>query len=144
MPTVISHSDNETQQIAAKFAATLQPGDIVTLTGELGAGKTTFTKGVAIELGIRKEITSPTFVIMNTYEVRIQTSDIRHLVHIDTYRLKSAEELREIGVEEYLGAPQTVTIIEWPEMATPLLAGKKIRHVLLEHTPSGERQITIT
>lgn len=141
MPEFISHSEIETRQIAINFATTLTGGDVVTLTGELGAGKTAFTKGIAAAFGIEKEITSPTFAIMNVYQ--INQKSIERLVHIDTYRLKSAEELLAIGADEYIGAANAVTIIEWPEIAESLLVGKNIKHVLLEHLESGGRKITI-
>lgn len=151
MPTVISHSEAETKQIARDFSATLTGGDVVTLIGELGAGKTAFTKGIAEAFGIQKEITSPTFTILNVYQIADNppTQELRRdkqitkLVHIDTYRLKSTDELLTIGAEEYIGADDTVTVIEWPELAEPLLRNKKIKAVTLEHQHDGSRTITI-
>lgn len=102
----ISNSLEETEKIAEDFAKTLKSGDIVLLSGDLGAGKTQFTKGVAKGLGINDTIPSPTFTIMNSYENR--------LFHFDLYRLHSFEELINVGAEEFLYS-NGVSILEWPE-----------------------------
>ncbi len=146
MSTFISYSEAETKKIAGDFFVTLRPGDIVTLTGDLGAGKTTFVKGIAAAFGIKKEITSPTFAIMNVYQIpdnKQQIANISRLVHIDTYRLKSINQLYAIGVDEYIGASDSITIIEWPELTDPLLKNKKIRAVELTHNSDTSRKITI-
>ena len=102
----ISNSLEETEKIAEDFAKTLKSGDIVLLSGGLGAGKTQFTKGVAKGLGINDTIPSPTFTIMNSYENR--------LFHFDLYRLHSFEELINVGAEEFLYS-NGISILEWPE-----------------------------
>lgn len=102
----ISNSLEETKKIAEDFAKTLKSGDIVLLSGDLGAGKTQFTKGVAKGLGINDTIPSPTFTIMNSYENR--------LFHFDLYRLHSFEELINVGAEEFLYS-NGISILEWPE-----------------------------
>lgn len=138
----LSHTDAETKAIANELAAQCQAGDIITLTGDLGAGKTTFTKGVAEYLGITKEIVSPTFTIMNVYETTHPT--IKRLVHIDTYRLKSLTELLGIGIEDFVGAPDTLSVIEWPELAAQFLENKNIMAVTLGHNDSGSRTINVS
>ena len=102
----ISNSLEDTEKIAEDFAKTLKSGDIVLLSGDLGAGKTQFTKGVAKGLGINDTIPSPTFTIMNSYENR--------LFHFDLYRLHSFEELINVGAEEFLYS-NGISILEWPE-----------------------------
>lgn len=102
----ISNSLEETEKLAEDFAKTLKSGDIVLLSGDLGAGKTQFTKGVAKGLGINDTIPSPTFTIMNSYENR--------LFHFDLYRLHSFEELINVGAEEFLYS-NGISILEWPE-----------------------------
>lgn len=102
----ISNSLEETEKIAEDFAKTLKSGDIVLLSGDLGAGKTQFTKGVAKGLGINDTMPSPTFTIMNSYENR--------LFHFDLYRLHSFEELINVGAEEFLYS-NGISILEWPE-----------------------------
>lgn len=143
---IISHSDIETKQIAKNFAATLTSGAIVCLHGDLGAGKTTFTKGLSEALGLTTDINSPTFTLMNVYQ--LPTLDfgqyrLSTLIHIDTYRLKSEQELIDIGVEDYLGQPGTITLIEWPEKLTALLINKKVINVTIDHQGENLRKITI-
>ncbi len=135
-------SEQETIKFGIKLAKNLQGGDILCLYGDLGAGKTALTKGLALVLGIKKNITSPTFTLMNIYEINNEQLTINKFVHIDTYRLKNEEDLVEIGAEDYLGAPDTVCVIEWPEKIEGLLAGKKIIRVKMEHVNRG-RKITI-
>lgn len=93
--------------IGQRFAALLRPGDLVVLAGPLGAGKTTFTQGVALGLGVRSRVTSPTFVIARSYETESGFS----LVHVDAYRITSALELEDVGIDEELDS--VVTIVEW-------------------------------
>lgn len=143
---MISNSLEETKIIAKKFAAQLQGGDIVILSGELGAGKTAFTKGLAEYFGIEKEITSPTFTLMNVYDrdPNFHLDDnVKKIIHIDTYRLKNAQELIDIGALDYIGAPGTITTIEWPEKISELLANKKTIAVTIEHISENERKIII-
>lgn len=137
----ILKSKKETIEYGRKLARKLKGGDVLCLYGELGAGKTTLVKGIAEGLGIKKTIKSPTFTLMNVYEVRSQKPIANSLVHIDTYRLKSEEDLYEIGAEDYIGAPDTVTVIEWPEKIKKLLKGKKIKKITLSHDKAG-RKIT--
>lgn len=142
MPTHLSHSTHETRDIGKELARTLVGGDIVVLKGELGAGKTAFTKGIAEGLKIAKEVTSPTFTLMSVYPIENHAT-IKELVHVDTYRLETYEELLEIGIEEYLGKPNILTIIEWPEKVDKLLENKKMIIVTLEAGATTERKITI-
>ncbi len=136
----ITHSDEETKKLGTDIAANLKGGDIVLLYGDLGAGKTTFAKGLAVGLGIMDEVTSPTFALMNVYN---DIKDIKALVHIDTYRLKNEQELLDIGVEDYLGDPNTVCLIEWPDKISSLLQNKKKIAINIEHTSNNERKILL-
>ncbi|MBI5221354.1 MAG: tRNA (adenosine(37)-N6)-threonylcarbamoyltransferase complex ATPase subunit type 1 TsaE [Candidatus Magasanikbacteria bacterium] len=129
----------ETTDFGKNLADKLNGGDILLLEGELGAGKTTLVKGLAAGLGIQYEITSPTFTLMNTYPVN--SDKIKTLVHIDTYRLKDEEELIEIGVEDYLGKPDTLCIIEWPEKVSGLLKNKITTTITIEHDEDNQRKI---
>jgi tRNA A37 threonylcarbamoyladenosine biosynthesis protein TsaE len=112
---------------------------------------------------VEEDITSPTFTLMNVYDVEttdysLQTTArtvdqsavvrspltvVRKLVHIDTYRLTNAAELIQIGVEDYLGQPETVTVIEWPEKIEGLLKGKRVIKIRLQHGDKDERKIEI-
>jgi tRNA threonylcarbamoyladenosine biosynthesis protein TsaE len=137
-----TNSEKETLTIAEELSATIQGGDIILLSGELGAGKTTFTKGIAIGLGIQDTITSPTFALMNLYTT-INQSQIKNFVHIDTYRLADEEELRAIGVEDYLGDKNTVCVIEWPEKIEGLLKDMQTISVHIEYEENNKRIVTI-
>ncbi len=141
MSTHISHSAHETKEIGKELARTLEGGDIIILKGELGAGKTAFTKGIAEGLGIEKEVMSPTFTLMSVYPVIHET--IKELVHVDTYRLETYKDLIEIGIEDYLGRLDTLTIIEWPEKVEKLLENRKLIIVTLIAGTTTERKITI-
>lgn len=137
----LTNSEKATIKLGKNIAANFKGGDIILLFGNLGAGKTTLTKGIAEYFGIKKNITSPTFALMNTYEVLRPKSYVLNLVHIDTYRLQAEEDLIEIGVEDYLGAPDTVCLIEWPEKLKQLLKNKKVTKIKIEHTGNNERKI---
>ncbi len=133
---MISSSPEQTKQIAAEFVATLRGGEVVALDGELGAGKTTFAQGLCEALGVTGPVTSPTFAIMNVYHGKFR------VVHLDLYRLKSAREIAALGLEEYLGAPDTVTLIEWPR-AVDGVQWNPSHVVSLSAISPGERSINI-
>ena len=126
MNTIITNSEQETYSLAKKFAKNLKGGEIIGLIGDLGAGKTVFTKGLANGFGIKKTITSPTFVIMKVYEIKLVNCKIKKLIHIDAYRLKSANDLIAIGADEYFKQEDTVVIIEWPKNIKKCLPLKTI------------------
>jgi tRNA threonylcarbamoyladenosine biosynthesis protein TsaE len=132
----------ETMALAAKIAPQLKGGDILALSGDLGSGKTSFTKGLAKKIGIKDEIKSPTFTLMNVYKTH--NNSIKRFVHIDTYRLENENQLIEIGAEDYLGDKNTVSIIEWPEKITELLKNKKVTEIKFRHTENNCREIEIT
>lgn len=110
----ISKSHNETLKFGIELGKLLKPGDIVCLDGELGAGKTVLTKGIAKGLGIGKEVTSPTYTLINEYPGKVS------LYHFDLYRLEDEDELFHIGGEELLYG-QGVSVIEWASRAKDLL-----------------------
>lgn len=106
----ISSGYDETQAIAADFAKILKSGDVITLDGDLGAGKTAFTGGLARGLGISGHITSPTFTIVNEYR-----SGIMPLFHFDVYRLSSMDDLYDIGWEDYINEGG-ICVVEWADI----------------------------
>lgn len=119
----------ETYALAKRIADTLQGGEVILLNGDLGAGKTTFTKGLAKALGIEDEVTSPTFTILNVYE------DGRlKLNHLDMYRVDSADELAELGIEDCFD-DESVTVIEWNKFEH--FDGEVIE---INITPTGENE----
>lgn len=113
----ITRSEQETRKLAEAFARTLQPGDIVCLEGDLGAGKTQFVKGMAVFFGVDpSDVLSPTFTLLHEYDGSIP------LYHFDCYRMESPREALEIGAEEYFYGGG-VSVIEWPEKIAPLIPG---------------------
>lgn len=142
----ITTSLKETEAFGKEFASTLKPGHVVLLYGDLGAGKTSLAKGIASGLGITSDITSPTFTLMNTYNT--SANNIKTMVHIDTYRLKDEHDLLEIGVEDYLGKPHTICLIEWPEKIEQLMRHvpkNQTTSITMEHLPEeNSRKILIS
>ncbi len=130
---IIAKTREETIAAAECFAAQLQGGDVVLLTGELGAGKTTFTKGIALALGIKEPVTSPTFTIIKEYQ-----GEKLALYHMDMYRLSG--DITELGLEEYLGKSNGVCVIEW--CATKDFHAR-VFEISLEYYGEG-RKITIS
>lgn len=128
-----SQSPRETFNAGEAFASSLAPGMIVALYGDLGAGKTEFVRGVCSGLGISENVvTSPTFAIVNEYpEGRIP------VFHFDVYRMKSIDELYELGYEDYFFG-EGVSLIEWPSMVEELLPPATIR---LRISPDGEGRL---
>ena len=124
MEQITTTSEKQTFSFAKNYAKKLKGGEIIGLIGNLGAGKTIFTKGLAMGLRIKKTITSPTFVIMKIYPIRHPKSDIRNLVHIDAYRIKSAKDISAIGAEEYFYRQDAVVIIEWADRIKKVLPKK--------------------
>ena len=106
---MITHSAAETRKLGSILAGQLRAGDVVLLTGSLGAGKSELARGIAAGLGVTETVTSPSFTILNVYE-----SGRLPLYHFDWYRLESEEELYEMGMDEYLGG-DGVAVVEWPE-----------------------------
>lgn len=132
------NSVEETWQLAKRFAAELKSGEVVCLEGDLGAGKTTFTQGLAATLGVKGRVTSPTFCIVQ--EHRAEAADGKFLVHMDLYRLHGEDDVIAIGWEDYL-ADGAILVVEWPERAGSLIP-PNARHVVFRHLDGEEsRQI---
>jgi tRNA threonylcarbamoyladenosine biosynthesis protein TsaE len=128
---VLSHSESETREVGARLATVLQPGDVVALYGELGAGKTRLIQGICRGLGVREEVTSPSFVLINEYRGRIP------VYHFDFYRLERLEEIAGLGIEEYFDG-SGVCLIEWADRAEPLLPPERIEVVISLIPAPGE------
>ena len=132
----ISKNEKQTEKIAKNFAKNLKGGEIILLIGDLGAGKTTFTKYLAKALKIKEHITSPTFTICNEY-----SSGRLGLYHFDMYRLENEDEARELGLNEYFNS-NYVSIIEWPERILGLIPNNHIT-IKIEKTGENERKFII-
>jgi tRNA threonylcarbamoyladenosine biosynthesis protein TsaE len=136
-----SDSPAATERAGAELAAELRPGDVVLVSGELGAGKTTFVRGALRALGVTEEVTSPTFVVGVLYD-----GERGPLAHLDLYRLAGLADEDPGLLDPYFGQ-DTVTFVEWPERAESdeLLGGRAIaRHVTLAHAGGDSRAIEVT
>ena len=135
--TYVTNSPAETEALGQRLAERLQPGDVIAYTGDLGAGKTAFTRGLARGLGITERITSPTFTIVNEYQ-----GGRLPLFHFYMYRLGSSEELYEIGWEDYL-ARGGVCAVEWSEIVADALEEDCIRVDIRQGDTENQRKITV-
>ncbi len=140
---IITYSEKETIELGKKLARELHGGEVICLYGNLGAGKTVLVKGIAQGLGIKKIITSPTFILMNIYKIRNPSppfsgipsvykkiragkSEIRNFIHIDCYRIHKPEDMENIGAQEYFGRKDSIVVVEWPEKIKPILPKRKL------------------
>lgn len=131
----ITRNEKETEAFGERLAAALKPGAVVALYGDLGAGKTALVRGMARGLGLEGRIVSPTFTIVNEHEGKIP------LFHFDMYRLGSADELFDIGWEDYLSRGG-ICAVEWSENVEDAFDGSEIT-VRLEKLSDEERRITV-
>jgi tRNA threonylcarbamoyladenosine biosynthesis protein TsaE len=125
----------ETEAAGAELAASLSPGDLVLVAGELGSGKTTFVRGAARALGVTDQVTSPTFTIGHIYAGPVEVA------HIDLYRLRSLSGEDPALLDDYL-TPERIGFVEWPEIATPEL-GRPAARVKIEHLGGDRRAIEV-
>ena len=135
MQEFITTSESETEALGARLASTLPDGSVVAMYGDLGAGKTAFVRGMARGMGLSARVSSPTFTIVNEYP------GPRELIHFDMYRLSGADELFDIGWEDYL-ARGAVCAVEWSENVEDAFFGDEIR-VRIDKLSQTDRKITI-
>jgi tRNA threonylcarbamoyladenosine biosynthesis protein TsaE len=138
MTVFASHSAEETVQCGRSFAANLKPGDVVALSGSLGSGKTHFVKGICEALGAKGNVSSPTFTLINEYPTAFGT-----IAHVDLYRIRSLQEVAELGLEEYLTG-RGVTLIEWPEIVVTILPPGYVEVTFEYGTGEDDRMIRIS
>lgn len=134
-----TESAAETEAMAARLARELRPGDVVLVSGELGAGKTTFVRGACHELGVRSGVSSPTFTIGRRYEGQVPIS------HLDLYRLADLGDEDPALLDDYL-RPDSISFVEWPEIARAAPLPERVRishHVTLRHAGDDAREIEI-
>ncbi len=142
---MVTHTVTEESALASVAREVLaslsqeETAQIITLRGELGAGKTAFTKALARELGITEHITSPTFVIMKTHAIPSHTF-LRTLIHIDAYRVDDEDEMRVLNFEEILKDPSNLVCLEWPERIPRLIPVNALHITILEK--DGTRTFT--
>lgn len=133
----VTNSEQETEALGVRLAGKLEPGAVIAFTGDLGAGKTALTRGLARGLGISERITSPTFAIVNEYE-----GGRLPLFHFDMYRVASSDELFDIGWEDYL-AREGVCAVEWSENIADALEEGTISVEIRRGASEGQRVITV-
>lgn len=114
MISFISHNAKDTLKYGQKLGQSLKGGEVIALSGDLGAGKTKLSQGIALGLEVKKKVNSPTFVIVKKYPGRL------NLIHIDAYRLQGEDDLINIGWEDFINQ-DTVVLIEWPERIKKIL-----------------------
>jgi tRNA threonylcarbamoyladenosine biosynthesis protein TsaE len=134
--TLRSGSAAETEAVGEQIASTLGPGDVVLISGELGAGKTTLIRGACRALGVTGPVTSPTFTLGQRYAGRVPVS------HLDLYRLGDLDEEDPALLEDYLDAA-SVAFVEWPAAAQPELSGRSPLEVRITHLGEDRRQIEV-
>ena len=143
--TELTHNSGQTHALGQQLAEQLSPGDLVTLQGELGAGKTTLVQGIAQGLGIEETATSPTFVLIVEHDGKIP------MLHLDAYRLENRsgepicyDALRDAGVLDLLDREDAVKVVEWPERIADVLPFARFQIRISEGENEDERRIEIT
>lgn len=135
---ILTHNSHATECVAELVAHSLKPGQVLALHGDLGAGKTVFSRGLARGLGITEPVTSPTFTVVQEYNL----PDGKYLYHLDMYRIANDNDAIAFGIDEFLFNPNAYTVVEWPEQI-PGLLGKKAINISLEHASENQRIITL-
>lgn len=138
------NSAEETIEYGINFAKKLKGGEVLALTGDLGSGKTTFIKGLAEGLRVADNITSPTFVILKNYPILTSDSHLRGglFVHIDAYRAETIEDIKSVGIEDYLNRDDVIMAIEWAEKIQDILPKNTI-NITFKHLDENKREIKI-
>ena len=134
----ISRSEAETEAFGAEVARRLPRGSVVLLDGDLGAGKTVFSRGFARALGIDEPVSSPTYTIVQEYEL----PEKGRLYHLDLYRISDVGAALAFGVDEFLSDPASYALVEWPERISGILPENAVK-VTLRHLGDGEREINV-
>ena len=155
---IITKSASQTQKLGEKIGRDLKPPVVIALYGDLGSGKTTFIQGLAKGLGIKKRITSPTFVFIRQYEISLPRSPFGHLgggeattstparcdvfYHVDLYRIEKKDKVQNLGLEEIFSESQAVVAIEWAEKIKEILPKKRI-NLWFKYLNQNERKIIV-
>lgn len=134
----VSASESETEAIGAEIARMCPRGSVILLDGDLGAGKTVFTRGFARALGIDEPVSSPTYTIVQEYDL----PERGRLYHLDLYRISGVQAALAFGVDEFLNDPSSYALVEWPERISGIIPGKAIR-IRLKHTGESQREISV-
>ncbi len=153
MKKIITESFEQTQKLGFELAKSLKGGEVLALYGDLGSGKTTFMQGFAKGLGIKRNIISPTFIIMRTYAIGMENQEfplrqgfegqarIKNLYHVDLYRIENERDVEGLGLLELLGEKENIVAIEWPEKIENSLPKDRI-DIYFEYLVDDKRSIT--
>jgi tRNA threonylcarbamoyladenosine biosynthesis protein TsaE len=136
---VISTSTETTEKLAQRLASSLRSGDVLALYGDLGSGKTTFTRFLVEALGITARVQSPTFIIARKYKSAAGFGSLS-VNHVDLYRLQNKADVLDIGLPEMFEEHNFITVIEWPELAEELLP-KSVKKLYFEYVDENTRKI---
>lgn len=134
----VSVSETDTENFGAEIARQCPRGSVILLDGDLGAGKTVFSRGFARALGIDEPVSSPTYTIVQEYEL----PERGRLYHLDLYRISGVEAALAFGVDEFLSDKSSYALVEWPERIAGILPEDAIR-ITLKHTGEGRREISV-
>lgn len=134
---ILSDSPEATRRIGEVIGRALSAGMVLCLTGDLGAGKTLLTKGIAAGLGVKEDVTSPSFTLMNLYEGRLSVA------HFDLYRLEEEDALEDIGFYEYAEEPSGVAIIEWADKFPAALPERRLTVALSRGAGEAARRLSV-
>lgn len=118
-------------RMVERLVVALKPGSILTLSGPLGAGKTTLVQALVAKLGAKKQVQSPTFALMRSYAIKQQSSGINRIVHVDAYRIEDEKELVVLDLDEELADGKSLLVLEWPEKIPTWIAARASRHIAL-------------
>ena len=135
--TYIIKSPQKMEALGKKLARSMSGGDIILLTGELGAGKTVLCKGIAKGLNVKAQVVSPTFTIMNEYFGAYK------FCHFDAYRLENADEAAEAGLTDFFGAEDTVCAVEWWQNVKELFDGCRTIKIAINKIDDKKREVTV-
>ncbi|MCL6096441.1 MAG: tRNA (adenosine(37)-N6)-threonylcarbamoyltransferase complex ATPase subunit type 1 TsaE [Patescibacteria group bacterium] len=144
----ITNSFEETQNLGKEFAKRLKGGELVALYGNLGAGKTTFVQGLAMGLGIKRRIVSPTFIIIRTYKINnpnfakasLSRQNSKFFYHVDLYRTETPDDIKGLGIDEIIGNSDNIIVVEWAEKMREFLPEKRI-DIYFEYLNENKRKI---
>jgi tRNA threonylcarbamoyladenosine biosynthesis protein TsaE len=148
----ITNSSEETQSLGKEFAKSLKGGELIALYGNLGGGKTTFVQGLALGLGIKRRIISPTFIIVRSYRIKLKTPNFakaslgrqnsKFFYHIDLYRTETADDIKGLGIDEIIGNGNNIIVIEWAQNLRDFLPEKRI-DIYFEYLDENKREIKV-
>ncbi|MBK8954736.1 MAG: tRNA (adenosine(37)-N6)-threonylcarbamoyltransferase complex ATPase subunit type 1 TsaE [Saprospiraceae bacterium] len=136
-------SETEIRTVAEKVLMIISKDRPILVSGEMGAGKTTFIKGICAQLGCASEVSSPSFSIINEYACGLNKWGLNRIVHMDLYRIEKMEDIYDIGVPDYLESGIPV-FIEWPDLIKPLLKGQPVIEIQFEVLDNLNRKIILT